>query len=439
LKIAVETRLKEQKQIRDKEEREARDEDRKLARVEANAQSKAKAKRKLFQQLRGQSEQKREADIKLWCDTYKEDPDVLAEELTAYLAPTIDPPVETAEMWPEPVDGAALISQIERRITRHVLMISNAGTIGAAFWTLQTWLHSSTALFSAILAPWSAEAEQGKTTLLEVISWMVPRPHKEVTPTISLYQTIDADEPTLFIEEGEKLFKDRKLHEIINASWTRGSKVYRMIRGVRTPFRIFCPKAIALLGRNDVPTSSATRCIFIEMMAPTEDEKLEPFKHEDDEELREIRLKAARWAADHAADLKHATPSMPPGFVNRLANNWTLMFAIADLIGGDWPQQSRLAATQLAPIDDQLLTWSKRLLAEFRAVFEAKKRGYVTSKEIHEWLIADKLGPWGNYHGHPITQREIAHLLRTAYQIHHQKVGPADHRVWGYRAEDFAG
>jgi hypothetical protein len=439
LKAAVEAKLKERKEIADKEERRTRDEDRKLARVEADAQSKAKAKRRLFQQLRGQSEQKQQADIKLWCDTYKEDPEVIAEELAAYLAPTIDPPVETAEMWRgDPVDGAALIEQIERRITRHVLMVSNAGTIGAAFWTLQTWLHSSIALFSPILAPWSAEAEQGKTTLLEVISWMVPRPHKEVTPTISLYQTIDAEEPTLFIEEGEKLFKDRKLHEIINASWTRGSLVYRMIRGVRTPFRIFCPKAIALLGRNDVPASSATRCIFIGMMAPTADEKVEPFKQEDDEKLREIRLKAARWAADHMAALRNATPSMPPGFINRLANNWSLMFAMADLIGGDWPQRLRLAATQLAPIDEQNVTWSKRLLAEFRAAFEVAQRRYVTSKEIHQRLVEDELGPWGNYHGHQITQREIAHILRSAYQIHHQKVGPEDNRVWGYRADDFA-
>jgi Protein of unknown function (DUF3631) len=437
LLAAINAILRDRKEATEKEERHTRETDRKAARTEAEARDKAKDKRRLFQRLQGQSAAKQEAGIKLWCEVYTEDPEVIARELAEYLAPTIAPVTPPTEVWAEPVDGAALIAQIERRITRHLLMVSAAGTMGAAFWTLQCWLHQEIALFSPILAPWSAEAEQGKTTLLDVISYMVPRPHREVRPTISIYSTIDSEEPTLFIDEGEKLFKDRNLEEIINNSWSRGYRVHRMVRGARMPFKIFCPKAVGLLGRNDVPPATATRCLFIEMMAPTEAETkfLEKFMKRDDEELREIRLKSARWASDNAAVLRDAKPVMPIGFVNRLADNWSLMFAIADLIGGEWPERLRRAAMQLAPtIDDQNLTDGKRLLAEFRVLFGKLKRPWVTSKEINRHLTEDPLGPWSYYHGHPITEREIAHLLRKMHQIQHRKVTKT---LWGFRAEDF--
>jgi hypothetical protein len=190
LRATVDAIVRERKEAADKQERQDREGDRKAARHEAEARDKAKAKQKLFRQLQGQSAAKQEAEIKFWCETYKEDPEVITKELHEYLAPTVEP-VIVAEVWPEPVDGASLIAQIEQRITRHVLMVSAAGTIGAAFWTLQAWLHQEIARFSPILAPWSAEAEQGKTTLLNVISCMVPRPQREVRPTISLYHSID--------------------------------------------------------------------------------------------------------------------------------------------------------------------------------------------------------------------------------------------------------
>jgi hypothetical protein len=165
------------------------------------------------------------------------------------------------------VDGRALVEQIQRRITRHVVMVSEAGLIGSAFWTLQTWLHAEIALYSPILAPTSAEAEQGKSTLLEVISWMVPRRHVEVTPKVSLYATIDQDTPTLFIEEGEKLFKNRDLEEIINSSWMRNAKVWRMVRGVSMVGANFvefhrccaCHRPIAAWASRYIDTKGGTR------------------------------------------------------------------------------------------------------------------------------------------------------------------------------------
>jgi hypothetical protein len=441
LKASVEEIIRERERQKALEDRAARDEDRKHRRGEQQREQKAQAKRRMFKQLKGLPADKQQAEIRLWCDTYCDDPKAVAEQLAEYLGtgPVADVEIEksTVDIWSEPVDGDALVKKIQARIARHVVM-SETGRIGVAFWVLHSWLHDSIAIYSPILAPYSSEPDSGKSTLLYLLSWMCPRRHVEVTSRVSLYQTIDAEHPTLFIEEADRLFEDDALQEIINSSWTRGSKVYRVIRGNRVAFDIFCPKAIALLGRKKVPPATASRCIFIRMMPKLSTEKVDEFRHEDDEELKEIRLKASRWAVDNKAALKDARPTMPAEFLNRPASNWRLMLAIADAISGDWPKKLRAAALQLAPSRDQNLSWGKRLLMEFRAAFEKVKGAPIASADMAKWLTDDPLGVWSDYKGRPITQRQIAQLLRDAYQIHHTKVGPASKRVWGYRAEDFA-
>jgi hypothetical protein len=55
-----------------------------------------------------------------------------------------------------------------------------------------------------------------------------------------------------------------------------------------------------------------------------------------------------RWGADNAAALKKAAPEMPPGFENRLGDNWRLMLAIADIAGAEFPEKARDAAATIS-------------------------------------------------------------------------------------------
>jgi hypothetical protein len=56
---------------------------------------------------------------------------------------------------------------------------------------------------------------------------------------------------------------------------------------------------------------------------------------------------SARWAGDHAVTLAGADPAMPAGFVNRVADNWRPLLAVADVVGGEWPERARQAASKL--------------------------------------------------------------------------------------------
>jgi phosphoglycolate phosphatase-like HAD superfamily hydrolase len=435
---AIEDILKERTRQAEVEERRKRESERALAQVKRRHHEKAKSKRQLFKQVKALPEDKRQAEIRLWCATFDEHPEVIFEEVGEYLgkAPTVEHTIDELEPWPNPVDGGLLLEQIQARIRRHIV-ISECGAIATSFWILQAWLHADVAIHSPILAPFSAEPDSGKSTLLHVTSFMCPRSIIEVRPTVSIYQTINESKPTWFVEEADNLFEDRALQEIVNASWIRGSaKVYRIVRGVRTPFDVFCPKAIGLLGRSKVPPSTASRCIFIEMLPKLPTETVDRFEHADDQEFQDIRRKAMRWAADNAAALKSAEPWSPSEFANRVASNWRLMFAISDAISSEWSGKLRAAAVRLTPISDENMSWPKRLLTEFRAAFERVEGRDIASEEMAKWLTEDELGAWSDYKGHAITQREIAHLLRT-YGIHHTKIGPTTSRRWGYRARDF--
>ena len=75
----------------------------------------------------------------------------------------------------------------------------------------------------------------------------------------------------------------------------------------------------------------------------------------DSPEFGELRCKLARWGADNAATLAAAKPAWPPGFNNRRAANWRLLFAVAVLVSAAaalaaalWPARR---AARIAPME----------------------------------------------------------------------------------------
>jgi len=59
----------------------------------------------------------------------------------------------------------------------------------------------------------------------------------------------------------------------------------------------------------------------------------------------------AAWATDNAVRLEEAQPAIPAELDDRAADIWEPLFAIADALGGDWPQRARRAAIALSTGD----------------------------------------------------------------------------------------
>jgi putative DNA primase/helicase len=256
------------------------------------------------------------------------------------------------EPWPEPVDGDALIRALVGRIQSHVVMAPEAA-LTIALWIKFAWVHEYAAIHSPILMITSPEAECGKTTLLGLVGFLVPRSLSSVgISPAALYRSIEKWSPTLMIDEADVAFvQNEDLRAVVNSGWTRGQGVVRCDGDDNEPrlFSTFCPKAIGLKGK-EVPDTTASRAIVIELNRKLPHENVVDFRHVDDLELHELRQQLLRSSLDIADALKLANPTLPDGFANRVAANWHLLLAIAEAAGGEWPEKAREAAVKIAKL-----------------------------------------------------------------------------------------
>jgi len=319
------------------------------------------------------------------------------------------------EPWPEPVNGDALLPAIIGRIKRHAVLTPDE-TIAVGLWILMAWAHQPVAVHSPILLVTSPEANSGKSTLIDLISYLVPRGLASVGVSQgALYRTIEMYEPTIAIDEADVLLADNEaLRSVVNSGWTRGSGVLRCVGNSNTPhlFPTFCPKAIGMKGKK-LPDTTLSRCITIEMRRKKASEPVERFQRVDDVELNDLRQKCLRWTTDNIEALKIATPEMP-GFTNRLADNWHLMLAIADLAGGEWPGFGRRAASVLAKVSDiGDASTTIRLLADINAIFDELGVDRIASSDLADALGSIEGSPWPELKGgRGITTNELARLLK---------------------------
>ena len=140
---------------------------------------------------------------------------------------------------------------------------------------MTAWAHEG-ATHSPILAAISVEPDSGKSTLLGVLRFLVPKPFVSVEPTgPSVYRTVDREHPTLIIDEADDLFyRKSDLRAIVNAGWSRGTRIPRQGRW----YDPFCPKILGILGKTKLPRTIASRSIILKMWPKKPDEKTEDLR-----------------------------------------------------------------------------------------------------------------------------------------------------------------
>src|SRR5262245_30739622 len=178
-------------------------------------------------------------------------------------------------------------------------------------------------------------------------------------------------------------------------------------------FSIFGAAAFCRNGK--LPDDLEQRSIVIEMQRRLPGEPLAELRDDRCEALDTIGRKCARWADDHVGDLKDTDPDMGD-LINRQADNWRPLFAIAEIIGSDWPERIRQAAKALAPREAD--STGTVLLADLKAVFDAKftdnysfNPDRLSSAELCDALAAIEGRPWAEWKGgKAITPNQLARL-----------------------------
>ena len=343
---------------------------------------------------------------------------------------------EKAKGWPTPVDGTELLDDLAKTVGEHVIMTKEQA------WCVAVWVMTTHAFAAAVIAAklWitSAVLRSGKTRLMRVLKHLVARPEtaEYITPS-AIFRLIDRDRPTLLLDEVDTFIADSEdLRGLINGGFERDGSIVISVPSEDgwepKRFSIFCPQALAGLGKLDPTNADRSFRIALERKPPGT--RVKRLRRRDIGPLVELAMKAERWAADNIELLEDADPEIPKGLNDRAADAWELCLAIADLCGGHWPKQARKAALAISgdgtAVDESV---GIELLSDIRDIFNlkeeldqtpdakvrdqviarAKELDRITSADLVRALVDMEGRPWPEYsRGKELTATQLAVLLK---------------------------
>src|SRR5262245_38095521 len=323
----------------------------------------------------------------------------------------------TPEHWPEFVDTRLLLDELVVVFARF-LSLSSGGSETLALWTLQTYAHN-VAEVSPILAITSPEKRCGKSRVLQILGSLVPRPLLTANLTVAgVFRTIEEFHPTLLVDEADTFLAEREeLRGILNSGHCRAHAYVLRTDGDRhrpRTFSTFGPKAIAMIGQ--LPDTLRDRAIELRMQRRLPSEPIERLRTDRiSAEFEPLRRRAGRWVQDNAAGLREADPLIPVELGDRETDNWRLVFAIAELAGGRWPESARrVAGSHSVAHHDFEASVRIQLLSDIRSILEPEPEfgSWVASEDIANGLAAFQEGQWAEWNrGKPISKAQIAKLL----------------------------
>jgi hypothetical protein len=293
------------------------------------------------------------------------------------------------------------------------------------------------------LAFLSAEPASGKTRALEVTELLVPNPIQtvNVSPAYLFRKVGNEDGVTILFDEIDTVFGPRAkenedIRGLLNAGHRRGATTGRCIVRGREVLTEELPAyaAVALAGIGWLPDTLLSRCIIVRMRRRRQGERVEQFRrriHEADG--WRIRDQIAAWASQF--DTEMVWPDLPPQITDRNADLWEPLIAVADAVGGCWPQRARVAAvTLVTEARDVEPSLGIKLLADLNIVFADSDE--LSSKAILTSLHALAESPWSDIKGKPLDERGLAHRLRQ-YGVRSKTIRTGATLFKGYLRNDF--
>ena len=336
--------------------------------------------------------------------------------------------------WHEPVSGAQLAAALAAALKLYVILSEDA-RISVALWILHNWIVDKFTI-SPRLAVTSPTKGCGKTTVLRFLNMVARRPKRagSISPP-ALFRVVEMFQPTILLDETEKYIEHGgDLHALLNEGHCKGGTVLRVL-GDKLELREFSIYGAVAFARNGhLPDDLEQRSIVIEMQRRLASEELRELREDYCDDLKELARKCARWAQD--VDIGDYNPDMG-GLINRTADNWRPLFAIADTIGGEWPEHVRKAAKVLAP--REATTYGVVLLADIRDLFTGRNTDRLSSGGIVAALHEMEGRPWVEWGKakKPISKNQLAGLLKE-FKVVPLTVRMGDETAKGYHLNQFA-
>jgi hypothetical protein len=216
----------------------------------------------------------------------------------------------------------------------------------------------------------------GKTTLCTLLHSLSANAHYTVgISKAALYRIIEAQGPTLILDEAEGILNDREMLALVNAGYSRATgTVLRAYRDGLRSYKVFSPKVIASI--QPIPHTIVDRAIKIGLQRLREGDSVVPL-HEDDESVgQDLLPKMHDWLEQHRGEIAstYRSPDFSPGFLHaRQSDIWRPVFAVAHVLcPGRLPelQSTAVRLTDEKRRFEQETSTEINLLRDCREVFE---------------------------------------------------------------------
>lgn len=331
-------------------------------------------------------------------------------------------PLEMPTIVPaeRPVDGTQLLQTMLDTMGKYLVLPEHAA-LAIALWIIRA--HCDDAFnISPRLAILSPVKRCGKTTLLEIIAKLLPRPLPTSNVTASvIFRVIEKHHPSLLIDEADSFMRENEeLRGIVNSGHRRDSAiVLRNVGEDHEPrsFSTWSPMVIAAIGT--LPDTIEDRSIVVPMRRKQPGETVQRLRwnsrHGESVKahLQTVARALARWSFDHTRRLKDIDPAIPNGLHDRAADNWSPLLTIANAIGGTWIEQANAAAVALSTGETKTEPRGIELLRDLSELFKADARERFPSQGLCDALAELEERPWGDWwRGKPLNQNQLAKLLR---------------------------
>jgi hypothetical protein len=329
--------------------------------------------------------------------------------------------VEHIDPWAEAVQGPELLEQLAQVYSQH-LVLPEHGATTAALWILHTYAIAA-ATWTPILCWQSPTPRCGKTIAEAITAALAARavPASNISAA-ALFRFIDAYAPTLILDEADTYANyNEELRGVLNSGHTRATAYVIRCDGennIPRRFSTWGAKSIALIGK--LPATLQDRSIVVPMRRKLARERVERLPRDPTEAFKQLRRRCRRWADDHLDALRGADPQAISGLNDRAADNWRSLLAIAEVVGGKWPERAGKAAVAFSGGDRDADDLREQLLVDIRDHFHPVDdngcplpvRDRVRSRDLADALAALEGRPWADWrHGKPISPNQVAKLL----------------------------
>ena len=348
------------------------------------------------------------------------------------------------DLWHEPVDGRELLHAISQYIPTYLKLSKPQIPVLIALWVLHAhcfdiFQHTPRLIIT------SPEKRCGKSTLLDLLEVLVPKPVNTANvSTAAVFRMIEKYGPTLLIDEADRFLDDKNdLIGILNAGHKRGGVVIRTVGEDFEPmqFSVFVVLVIAAIGK--IADTLHDRGFEIRMKRAKADERPMPFGTEARKQGAALARKIARWVEDNRSALETVKPVMPDHFFNRRGDNYLPLFAIATVIGGDACQRLTSAEEAIRPDDEDEDEgrFPIMLLRSLKVIFDREpdpEHAILKTDHILQQLVVMEDMPWSSLpRGGQITPRYFWRMLK-GYEIRPRQIYLRGEVLKGLKAADCA-